>query len=409
MSASQEFFRDRKAQAVFKHEILARYPVVFAAKAGLGRPVVFLDGYAGRGEYEDGTEGSPVLLSKHAERVDSFRTVTGIYVERNKADYLKLKEVMAKRGRPQDYVRGGDFRDLLPEILTIARGAALFAFLDPFGTALDRDQLVAQLLNGRGHAPTEVLLHVSISTVARMGGLLRKRRQEGKPLSPADQKTVDHANRFLGGTWWQKHFEPVTDATDERRATEAALAVAAEYQAGIRRDAHCMSLSMPIRHKPNQLPKYLLVLFTRHQDGLWWFADAVGKAGREWEGAWRGAELRQAKQRAEKNDEDALFSAEQLLPEPDSFDIDEYVKQNRASWERIIGQNIRRVLDLEGSFVLAQRLDEVYARVFGAASYVHVRAAVKSLHEQQVVQNTGKGNYFFREPIIPIRPTQATA
>ncbi|GAA3436093.1 hypothetical protein GCM10018954_057020 [Kutzneria kofuensis] len=77
MNASRTFFRERRAQAVFKHGILSRYPVVFAAKTGWrGRPVAYLDGYAGRGEYEDGSPGSPLLLSEKAEGVAAFRDVT---------------------------------------------------------------------------------------------------------------------------------------------------------------------------------------------------------------------------------------------------------------------------------------------------------------------------------------------
>lgn len=55
---------------MFKHGILSRYPVVFAAKTGSASPgnrVVFLDGYAGRGEYDDGQPGSPLPLSRAAD------------------------------------------------------------------------------------------------------------------------------------------------------------------------------------------------------------------------------------------------------------------------------------------------------------------------------------------------------
>jgi three-Cys-motif partner protein len=407
VSAGRDFFRERRAQAVFKHGILQRYPVVFAAKAGWGgRPVVFLDGYAGRGEYEDGSPGSPVLLSRTAARVADFRTVTGIYVERNEADFRNLQQVMARLRRAGDQVLGGDLRRLLPGILATARDAALFAFLDPFGTALDREQLVNQLLNRPGRAPTEVLLHISISTVARIGGLLRKRREEDAQLREADQKTIEHADRFLGGQWWHQHFEPVRDASDEERATVAAMRVAGIYQEGVRAEARCMSVSMPIRHKPGQLPKYLLVLFSRHLDGLWHFADAVGKAGREWEGAWRRAEVQQARARAARADADALFGAEELLSDTGSFDVDEYVKDHRAVWEQIIEDNIRRVLDTDGPFVLAERLDEVYAGVFGAASASHVRAAVKSLYRKGLVRNTGVGDVFYAEPIRLATPSR---
>lgn len=410
MSGSQDFFRARRPQAVFKHGILYRYPVIFASKTGQSRKVVFLDGYAGRGEYTDGSPGSPLLLSRTAERVADFRHVTGVYVERNPADFRNLQQVMAERGRGEDVVLGGDLHDLLPEILQRAQGTALFAFLDPFGTALDREQLVDQLLNRRsGRAPTEVLLHISISTVARIGGLLRRRREGGGSLSAPDRKTIAHADRFLGGTWWQKHFEPVTSKSDDRAATTAALEVAATYQRGVEIGANCKSLSMPIRHKPNQLPKYLLVLFTRHTDGLWYFADAVGKAGREWEGAWRAAEMEQTRSKAAKVDESALFGVDSLLPPADElFDIKEYEKTHHAEWVRIIEQNILRLLALHTGFVPVRQLAEVYKGVFGAAAIPQVRAAMKSLYQQGVITNTGVGD-FQNQWVMRVGPTSRSA
>ncbi|MGH8922338.1 MAG: hypothetical protein ACRD0H_29040, partial [Actinomycetes bacterium] len=56
--------------------ILSRYPAVFAAKTGMaGRRVVFLNDYAGRGEYEDGSPGSPLLLARTAEYVTATKLV----------------------------------------------------------------------------------------------------------------------------------------------------------------------------------------------------------------------------------------------------------------------------------------------------------------------------------------------
>lgn len=409
MSANEEFFRERKAQAVFKHGILSRYPVVFASKTGWGgRQVVFLDGYAGRGEYEDGSPGSPVLLARTAAKVGGFRDVTGIYVERSPADFRNLQQVMSQHGQSTDQLLEGDLRDRLPAILETARGAALFAFLDPFGTALDRDELAGQLLGRRDEAPTEVLLHISVTTVARIGGLLRRRREDGTALSAKDQKTVDHADRFLGGAWWRRHFEPVRNAADDQQATAAALRVAEEYRAGIGTATGCMSVSMPIRRRPNQFPKYLLVLFTRHMDGLWYFADALGSAGRDWEGAWRSEEdqLQRTKARITNAEKPGLFDVDDLLPEPKPFDAKEYEKDNRTFWEEIVKNNIRRVMESEGPFKLPHRLEQVYSTVLGAASERHVRAAVKALHADGIVQNTGIGREFYRELI---RPTGSTS
>jgi three-Cys-motif partner protein len=408
VSANEEFFRERRAQAVFKHGILARYPVVFASKTGgSGRPVMFLDGYAGRGEYEDGSKGSPALLAERAANVANFRQVTGIYVEKNPKDFANLQQVMARYDRHDDQVLCGDLRDHLPAILNAARGAALFAFLDPFGTALDRDQIAMDLLRRQDTAPVEVLLHISVSTVARLGGLLRRRRRNGSELSPTDEKTIAHADRFLGGGWWRDYFEPVRDAQDQEGATEAALKVATAYQASICGDTGMMTVSMPIRPKPTDLPKYVLVLFTRHIDGLWYFADALGKAGREWQGAWRStvAKKERAKAVAKHTGEFGLFEVEDLLPPLEEFDpeqfAEQYEKEHREEWQQGVEANIHRLFTQQGPFILAKRVDDVYGTLLGAASERHVKEAVKALHRKGVVANTGIGSTFFREQLRP--------
>lgn len=401
MSANEEFFRERRAQAVFKHGILSRYPTVFAAKTGRrGRQVMFVDGYAGRGRYEDGSDGSPALLVQSAERVQSFRDVGGIYVERDRRQYENLKEVVAGYGRPNHVALYGDVRDRLPEILDRARNTALFVFLDPFGAALERAQLVGSLLGrARDLGPTEVLLHFSVSTVARMGGILRRRHRDGIRLSEKDQKTIAHGDLFLGGEWWHEHFESV-DENDEERATVAALRVADLYQAGIDQETGYKSASMPIRPTPGLLPKYVLVLFTQHVDGLWFFADAVGKAGREWLGAWRdkavNAEL--DKIRARHPAGTGLFDIDEVLPDVAPFDANAYEKQYRDEWTRRIKANIVSLLDT-GPLVLPEKIVDVYGPVLGLAGERHVRAAVKSLRDSNVVSANLQGGTWFRHPL----------
>lgn len=405
VSANENFFRERRAQAAFKHGILRRYPTVFASKTGWrGRPVMFVDGYAGRGEYEDGTPGSPALLLNTAATVDTFRDVHGIYVEQNAADFANLKQVIARAGLPNHVALSGDVREHLPSILDRARESALFVFLDPFGTALARAQLIGPLLGrDRKLGPTEVLLHFSISTLARMGGILRARRRDGVELSAKDRKTVAHGDLFLGGSWWQKHFEPVGDEADEERASIAALRVAQEYQAGIVHDTGYMAASMPIRPAPGQLPKYVLVLFTRHPDGLWYFADAVGKAGRDWYGEWQTKTM--AKQfdkiRARHPDGIGLFDVDEVLPEVEPFDADAYEKLHRATWTAAIAENISDLL-AKGPFRLPDQITDVYGSTLGAAGERHVKAAVNTLRANGTVTNTTTARTWFRDPILPV-------
>jgi three-Cys-motif partner protein len=205
--ASTDFFASKKAAAVFKHGILSRYPAVFAAKTGklaIGGRVVFLDGYAGRGEYDDGQPGSPLLLSKCADFVSGFRNVEGFFVEQDPNNYANLVRVLdEKGGSTKRQVRKGSLDEHLPEALRVASGFPLFAFIDPFGPAIDFMSIKTQLLARPAWPPTEVLLHFSVLSVARMGSAVHKARERHGELPEKDRKIADKLDRFLGGEWWQ--------------------------------------------------------------------------------------------------------------------------------------------------------------------------------------------------------------
>ncbi|MDM4720119.1 three-Cys-motif partner protein TcmP [Micromonospora sp. WMMA1363] len=389
MSSNDDFFATKKAAAVFKHGILSRYPVVFAAKAGMNvrdHRVTFLDGYAGQGRYGDGEPGSPLLLVESARQVESFRSVRGIFVERNDANFENLSQVLSEVEcvrKPVLFHRSLD--DCLPEILDLVKEDALFAFLDPFGPALDFNLIRSGLLSRPERPPTEVLLHISVSTVARMGGQLRTARADGKPLTGSPLATAQRLNRFLGGDWWQEHFATVSDKHDDYQATQAALTVADKYRDMIAAGTGFMSMSMPVRPRPDLLPKYVLALFTRHVEGVWCFADALGKAGADWRRACTAA----AWNRGISPDQPTLFDLEMLAP---GGDVTE--SANNRDWIATIAANILHLATTVGPFRIADRVTDVYGDTLGSAWIPHVRSAVQDLHRQGLIANDGKGKRF---------------
>lgn len=431
MSANESFFVRRKAAAAFKHGILSSYPPVFLAKAGSvtnGR-VVFLDGYAGQGRYDDGSPGSPLLFVR-AARANPNRAVTGIFVERDGDRYASLCRALDETDPDHTVprvVEHGDLGMLLPALLPKTAGAALFAFLDPFGTALDERQLRDDLLGRPGRAPTEVLLHFSVSTIARMGGILSAGLSRGSLTMP-ERKTVARADAFLGGHWWRAEFDALrgmvpptasdgtswadvddsdpileTDASVLVTATDIALRVARRFCANVGRDAQCRAVSMPVRPEPDHVPKYVLVLFTRNDHGLWYFADALGRAGRHWQRALHEERTRKdaVKLEARLGDDLGLFALADLAPPPPPpFDFDQYERDNRARWEDTITANLHRLFATYGSGLrLVDHIEDVYGEVLGQAWERHVRKGVQRLHKSGLIADDGKGREFWRRPI----------
>jgi hypothetical protein len=119
-------------------------PLVWLAMAGLwgmsqstkagsvtsGR-VVFLDGYAGSGQYEDGSPGSPLLFVRAARQsAEMQRRVLAVFVEQHPDRYAQLCELLADAcSTGVDYrTIKGDLGAHLPELLPSTAGSALFVF-----------------------------------------------------------------------------------------------------------------------------------------------------------------------------------------------------------------------------------------------------------------------------------------
>lgn len=419
MPANDGFFDRRRPPAAFKHGILSRYPRVFASKLGSKGRVVFLDGYAGAGRYEDGSPASPVLFARTALSSQQ-RNVRAIFVEQDAGRCASLRAVLAEVD-PDDavpwVVREGDLGVVLPELLPRASGAALLAFLDPFGTALDLPQLRGSLLRRPGRAATEVLLHFSLSTIARLGGILRAaQRRDG--LSVKDRKTIKRGDDFLGGDWWHEEFaalgnvSPDAEEFDENTlltATDVAMRVADRFCGALAAQTGFRTVAMPVRPAPGRAPQYVLVLFTKHDDGVWNFASTLGYAGRDWMAAVHDEKVRkQAERFVSRHDEqpeEVLFSLDEIAPlPPPPFDPVAYERDNRNRWVDAIATNINRLLIARGELRLVDHVDDVYGDVLGQAWERHVRAAVYQLHRGKLILDDGTKDFWKRTIRLQVVP-----
>ncbi|MCW3816303.1 three-Cys-motif partner protein TcmP [Micromonospora sp. DR5-3] len=393
---SADFFQKRKAPAAFKHAILSRYPKVFAAKLGStsrDNQVIFLDGYAGRGRYKDGEPGSPLLLARSADGLAGSRQIRGFFVERDEENAAALAKVLAESGTAMQYaVIPGDLDDHLGSVLQQCGGSPLFAFLDPFGTALAYPSLRQQLLQRRPGV-TEVLLHFTASGVARMGGILRKARD--RPLTGTEEKQVTRVDRFLGGLWWREYFKSESGDVTEERATLIAIRISDRFAQIVREQTGFRAVTIPIRPRPELLPKYVLALFTRSPEGLWAFADTLGSASLDWHAAWIAEDEGRRLQR------DGNQGVLDLFSKPDwRFQPEDHERAGAPGWVSCIELNIRTLLE-DGPFRLADRVVEVYGTVLGVAWGKHVKRAIKNLHAAGVVENSGIGSHYYRELVVP--------
>jgi three-Cys-motif partner protein len=145
-----------------KHEILRRYlQAWFPILASTSGRIIYLDGFAGPGVYEDGEEGSPIIaircLLEHILR-DRFkrREFVFIFIEKDERRVEILKETIKNRfpNLPRNVkllVINAEFAPTMKKILDNLEGegaklAPTFAFLDPFGFSGLPMELVSRMM-----------------------------------------------------------------------------------------------------------------------------------------------------------------------------------------------------------------------------------------------------------------------
>ena len=216
MSNTDAFFHERQPAAVLKHGILGRYLRPFASKTGMmapGKRVVYLDGYAGPGTYDDGTPGSPALAEQTATKIAKSRNLECIYVEKNPEMFEQLCEMLDSFDKWTAY--NDSIASCLPDVMKDVGLAPLFAFLDPFGLPMPFSDLVAHLLSRPSSTKTELLLNFSVPGLKRNAGQLTS-----KKMYPAKAGVISGVNARLGGPWWHDVWRDADETHRVERVLE---------------------------------------------------------------------------------------------------------------------------------------------------------------------------------------------
>ncbi|WP_406369715.1 three-Cys-motif partner protein TcmP [Streptomyces sp. NBC_00647] len=372
------YWQGKALPSVFKHDLLRRYIPPFGGMTGTqaqDRRVVYLDGYAGEGRYENGEPGSAEI----ALQVASYYRSRGLnlscfFVEQQARSFVRLQQVLrGYQARGVDArAHHGEVNDVLDDVVQRAMGVPLFLFLDPCGLCLPMDRLVDVLAQRRPQRrpATELLMNFSMMAVRRLGGHVRSPK--------GNEKSLERFDAVCGGRWWREYF---TGGSAEEDAAEA---VAAEYARRLKQRTGMFVHFVPVAKHPTWKPVYYLVFATRSPYGLWVFGDAVARARSEW---WKTLELQE-----EQEEPDALFSTTSILrPDPS-------VVEKEAV--PIIAANLERLLQSGRAVKLVDHTLELFGQYYGQVTEPAARKAVKYLHSEGKTPSTGIGGDKTRELIV---------
>jgi len=264
-----------KGQTEMKHRILRLYLQPWMTKVSqVDSELVYVDGFAGSGIYEDGTTGSPLIAMNVADkvlsqmdnvgnRVDRFKCV---FVENDPDNYDKLQKNVAEHEKRVDGRIDPDcvprkFQDWAAEFIQEYEEKRLppsLIFIDPFGYSDIPFGLLSDFLDLR-YQSIELLINLMAGKMARW-----------MTDSDKEQTITD----TMGTTKWREEI----DETLEKN--ERAEAFCDLYERQWKTQAHA-EFTMPFEmiEETKKQVCYYLVHVTNHLHGLKVMKETMYNAG----------------------------------------------------------------------------------------------------------------------------------
>ena len=160
-----------------KHILLEKYLKAWIQILGKYEPrICFFDGFAGRGEYIEGTLGSPLIALKVADSLSGyFRKLICYFIERDKDNFENLEEVLKREEanvenwqKIEVEIKNDEFANVIAGIFkNMEEGHILipsFFFIDPFGFSGIPFHIITRILS---NPKTEVFFTFMVRDIAR--------------------------------------------------------------------------------------------------------------------------------------------------------------------------------------------------------------------------------------------------
>lgn len=282
--STKNFFSQKKEWSIIKDNLLESYLLPYFQKVlCTGKPICYIDCFAGQGKFDDGKDGSPLIAIKTAiksvkqSQIDDDQIqLQLVFIEPQYAHELENKIDGLKR----EYVDLGlnthvydkHFENSIYKIIKENENQNFFLYIDPFGIK----QLNYSILENIMHLPyytIEILLNFNsfgfFRVACRALDVKIKNKQilqdiEEDVLKIEPSKSEETLSIIMGTDQWKEIILEYRDDKIDGYLAEKKITNLFENQL---RKQFKFVLDMPIRLKEGNRPKYRMIHMTNHSDG----------------------------------------------------------------------------------------------------------------------------------------------
>ncbi|MHA1195163.1 MAG: three-Cys-motif partner protein TcmP [Promethearchaeota archaeon] len=254
-----EDYWDYPEHSRYKHKILKKYLPTFRKIAKKWWTFIYVDGFAGSGKYNDGSDGSPILAIRELNRlyeeksIPHYGSILCFFIEADKKNFEELKQNIQDLGKFNKNIKvkyyNGKFEDKYPEILEqfkdiFEKNPALF-FLDPFGYNQIPFKIIEDMFTLK---KPEIILTFMVDFIRRFHD------------DPSKFKAYE---RLFGSPDWKENFEKNYGHISDKNEAFSIF-----FQDLLKKAGAEYTIRYKIRHEKTNQRLYDIIHATTHFKGL---------------------------------------------------------------------------------------------------------------------------------------------
>lgn len=290
---NDDFFKVKKTWSKVKDQLLGCYFKPYVQKIiHTNKPLVYVDCFAGKGKFDDGNSGSPLIALEIIEecKKSTIKTHTDI-----RASFIDLNYADNLQSNLTNYdveIIPGRYEDNILEILQKSIDCNVFLYIDPYGIKALHSSLFDRFADAPFYS-IELLLNLnSFGFIREACHVMNVQLNLDDPTLfadlveydstelPANEESIQELNEIAGGDYWQPIIQDYKARridgymAEERFAEKYCQRLSQKYE---------FVLNMPLRIKPGQRPKYRMIHATNHPDGCLLMVDNICKRWEVWQ------------------------------------------------------------------------------------------------------------------------------
>jgi three-Cys-motif partner protein len=300
---NDDFFKEKKPWSAVKDELLACYFKPYIAKIlKTYKPLVYVDCFAGKGKFEDGNDGSPLIaldiVNEYliSSRIDPLK-IALYFIDLNYQN--ELNENLPKNNQLINIISGA-YEDHIENILLGKNGHNVFLYIDPYGIKALQHSLFKKFAVSPFNS---IELLVNLNSFGFMREACRALGKDYSKDLEADffddlveydpteldesDKSKEDLSSIAGGDYWVKIINEYKSG--KYNGYEAEKIFAEQYCKKLQ-ESYKYVLNMPLRIKQGQRPKYRMIHATNHPDGCILMADNICTRWESWQNIQAGKE-----------------------------------------------------------------------------------------------------------------------